>query len=105
MILEQEVMTMMPFISGTEARQLIDDHGATVLDVRNPNEFAVGAIPGAVNMPLHVLPVRHEELDKQKPVIVYCVSGARSAQAHNFLASLGFKSVNNVGNLQNFVNS
>ena len=96
---------MKPMITGTQARQLIEEHGATVIDVRNPHEYATGAIPGAVNMPLHVLPVRHEELDKTKPIIVYCLSGARSAQAHNFLASVGCKNVNNVGNIQNFVNS
>jgi len=96
---------MLPFISGTIARKLIEEQNAVVLDVRNPNEFASGAIPGAVNMPLNLLPMRHAELDKSKPVIVYCVSGARSAQAHQFLASLGYKSVNNVGNIQNFMNS
>lgn len=96
---------MTPFISGTQARQLMEEHGAIVVDVRNPNEFVNGSIPGAVNMPLHVLPLRHEELDKSRPIIVYCVSGARSAQAQGFLANMGYQNVNNVGNLQNFMNS
>ena len=96
---------MLPFISGTIARKLIEEQNAVLLDVRNPNEYATGAIPGAVNMPLHLLPMRHEELDKSKPVIVYCVSGARSSQAHQFLANMGYQNVNNVGNIQNFMNS
>ena len=96
---------MRPFISGTEARQLIDEHNATLLDVRNPNEFATGSAPGAINLPLHVLPIRAHELDSSKPVIVYCLSGARSAQAHMLLSNLGFTNVNNVGSLNNFINS
>jgi len=96
---------MLPFISGTIARKLIDEQNAILLDVRNPHEFAAGAIPGAVNMPLNLLPARHGELDREKPVIVYCVSGARSSQAHQFLANMGYKSVSNVGNIRNFMNS
>lgn len=96
---------MMPFISGTEARQLINDHGALLLDVRNPHEYANGAAPGAMNVPLHVLPLKANELDKSKPIIVYCLSGARSNQARQFLMSMGFERVMNVGNMQNFVNS
>ncbi len=96
---------MTPFISGTEARQLIEEHDAIVLDVRNPHEFASGAVPGAINMPLHVIPLRHQELDKSKPVIVYCVSGARSAQAQALLQGMGYSNVKNVGNIQNFHNS
>jgi len=96
---------MFPFISGTIARKLIEEQNAVLLDVRNPNEFSTGAIPGAVNMPLNLLPARHVELDKDKPVIVYCVSGARSTQAHQFLTSLGYKNVSNVGNIQNFMKS
>lgn len=96
---------MLPFISGTEARQLINDHGALLLDVRNPHEYASGAAPGAVNVPLHVLPLKANELDKNKPIIVYCLSGARSSQARQFLMNLGFERVMNVGNMQNFINS
>jgi rhodanese-related sulfurtransferase len=96
---------MTPFISGTEARKLVEEHNATLVDVRNPHEFAAGAIPGAINMPLHVFPLRHAELDMSKPIVVYCLSGARSAQAHNFLRTAGFENVSNVGNPQNYMNS
>ena len=95
---------MLPFISGAEARQLVEEQGAVLVDVRNPNEYAAGAAPGAVNLPLHVLPLRHQELDISKPVVVYCVSGARSSQAQRYLQSMGYANVKNVGSLQNFVN-
>lgn len=96
---------MTPIISGEEARRLVEHQGATLVDVRNPQEFAKGAVPGALNLPLHVLPLRHNELDMSKPVILYCLSGARSSQAHMLLNNLGYNNVKNLGSLNNYVNS
>ena len=96
----------MNIISGTEAKKLIEEHNAILVDVRNTHEFATGAVPGAVNVPLHVLPVKAQELiDMAKPVILYCVSGARSMQAQMLLQSMGYATVKNVGSIQNFMNS
>lgn len=68
------------------------DQGKDVqlVDVRTPAEVARGLIPGAKVMPLTVLPMKLSELDKSKPVVVYCMSGGRSAQAAAFLANQGF---------------
>ena len=55
--------------------------GATVLDVRESEEYAAGHLPGARLLPLGVLPVRMHELTKDQPVYVVCQSGGRSAQA------------------------
>jgi phage shock protein E len=74
--------------------------GAKVVDVRSPAEFADGAYPGAINIPLPALPARMGELGpKDKPVVLYCASGARSGQAMRFLKQNGFADVVNAGGL------
>jgi len=93
------------FISGSEIKALIAD-GAQVVDVRTTEEHSRGAAPGSLNIPLHVLPhVAHEHLDKAKPVLVYCMSGGRSAQAKMILHSLGFNQVHNAGTLNNLLSA
>lgn len=71
--------------------------GATIVDVRTPQEFATGNIKGSVNIPVSVLPHRVESLNKKKPIIVYCASGSRSASAKAFLDQQGFDEVYNGG--------
>ena len=63
---------------------------ATVLDVRNADEFAAGHVQGAVLMPLHIVPLRTSELDRSETYYVVCESGARSAQACTYLAQQGY---------------
>jgi len=96
---------MKKIISGTEARKLIESHGAVLVDVRNPPEFASGTAPGATNIPVNSIPQMAKEHDTDKHLIVFCLSGARSSMAHMILDSMGYKNVSNVGTLQNFVNS
>jgi phage shock protein E len=71
------------------------DTNLVLLDVRTPDEFAAGHIPGAVNIPHDQLPNRLAELAgaKNKEVVVYCRSGRRSAIAQETLTKEGFKSV------------
>jgi phage shock protein E len=74
--------------------------GARIVDVRTPAEFADGAYPGAANIPLSVLPARMHELEpKDRPVVLYCTSGARSGQAARLLKQAGFADVVNAGGL------
>lgn len=61
-----------------------------LLDVRTPEEFQIGHIPGARLMPIGELEARHEELDKTKKIITYCRSGPRSMAASLILCGLGF---------------
>ncbi len=61
-----------------------------VLDVRNPNEFAICRIPGTVLVPLLELPSRFAEVPKDREVIVHCKSGMRSAKAIEFLKAQGY---------------
>jgi rhodanese-related sulfurtransferase len=73
--------------------------GATILDVRTPDEFRDGAYKGAVNIPLSDLAVRKGELRSDLPVVVYCASGARSARGARLLKEFGFRDVINAGGL------
>jgi len=63
-----------------------------MIDVRTPEEFAAGHLPGAVNINIYDadFPQRIAQLDKSKPVMVYCKAGGRSADASKQLAALGF---------------
>ncbi len=73
--------------------------GAKIVDVRSPEEFRDGAYPGAVNIPLPDLGQRMNEIPKDKPVVVYCLSGARSGAAARMLKKAGYTDVINAGGL------
>lgn len=68
----------------------------TILDVRQPNEYQSGHIPGAKLIPLPQLGERLNELDPQKPTVVYCAIGGRSRVAAQMLAGKGFDEVYNL---------
>jgi phage shock protein E len=74
--------------------------GATVVDVRSPREYAGGAYPGAINIPLPSLSARLREIPTDRPVVLYCASGMRSASAARLLARAGFPDVVNAGGLR-----
>ena len=72
-----------------QARQLVAN-GAALIDVRTPQEFAEGHLPGAVNIPIDEIQHRFAEIgDANRPVVVYCRSGARSGRAKKTLEGLG----------------
>jgi phage shock protein E len=74
--------------------------GARIVDVRTTAEFKDGSYPGAVNIPLPLLPVRMNELEpKDKPIVLFCASGARSARGAFLLKQAGFTDVVNGGGL------
>jgi phage shock protein E len=75
------------------------DAGATVIDVRTPEEFRDGAYPGALNIPVSSLGARLGEIPKERPVVLYCASGARSASAARAMRMAGFVDVVNAGGL------
>ena len=72
--------------------------GAVLVDVRRPDEFAAGHLPGAVNLEVTApdFGQRVAALDKTKPTYVYCRSGARSAKAADQLTTAGFAQVSNL---------
>jgi rhodanese-related sulfurtransferase len=69
----------------------------SVVDVRESDEYISGHIPGAVHIPLSMIPVRHSELDKNQTQYLICEAGGRSAQAGMYLESQGFEVVNIAG--------
>ena len=79
-------------IAGTELLQL-QASGAAVVDVRTPSEFEAGHIASAINVPVDQLSMSAPAWDKSQPVVVYCATGARSAEAATYLAGAGFKKV------------
>jgi len=74
---------------------------AVLIDVRNPGEFASGYIDGAISMPLGQLGVAVQSRfpDRNTAIILYCLSGARSAAAKNELIKLGYVNVSNGGGI------
>ncbi len=79
-------------VSREEARKLIDE-GAQLVDVRADHEWEAGRIAGAKHMPLAELPQRTGEIDKDRPVVVYCRGGNRSSMATAALGEAGFDAV------------
>lgn len=75
--------------------------GPLVIDVRTQEEFAYGAYPGAINIPLDELQQHAPKLSnaKERPIILYCASGARSAYAVQILKAHGFTNLENGGGL------
>src|SRR5688572_29443662 len=80
-------------VDTAEADELRTQPGAVVLDVREPDEYEQGAIPGAVHIPRGNLESSIESRvpDKTVPVIIHCASGVRSAFAAKTLAELGYE--------------
>jgi rhodanese-related sulfurtransferase len=67
-----------------------------LVDIRTPAEVAQAAIPNALHLPMHLLPLRMNELPKDKEVVLYCRSGARSYHACTYLVQQGFDNVINL---------
>ncbi|MDQ3673202.1 MAG: rhodanese-like domain-containing protein [Gemmatimonadota bacterium] len=67
-----------------------------VIDVRSPEEWLAGHMPGALHIPLAALPDRLDEIDANTPVVVHCQGGGRSAVAASYLKSHGVESVANL---------
>uniref|UniRef100_A0A7C2WID6 Rhodanese-like domain-containing protein n=1 Tax=Thermorudis sp. TaxID=1969470 RepID=A0A7C2WID6_9BACT len=70
--------------------------GALIVDVREPEEWRAGHIPGAVHVPLGELGSRLHELDAERELILVCRSGNRSARATVLLQQAGFRQVYNL---------
>jgi rhodanese-related sulfurtransferase len=67
-----------------------------LIDIRTPGEVAQGMIPGAAHLPMHLIPLRLSELPRDKELILYCRSGARSYHACSYLAQQGFDNLVNL---------
>lgn len=83
-------------LTGAEARRHIEAGDMVLLDVRTSEEFAQGALPGAMNLPWPRLkPVK--VMERVTPILLYCDSGAKSRKAAEVLLALGFTRVYTMG--------
>lgn len=74
--------------------------GALLLDVRTPDEYAQGRVPGSVNLPLQVFTqIEVVAPDKNTPLFVYCHSGARSSRFAKTMKKLGYTDVTDIGGI------
>ena len=86
-----------------DVEQFRQTEGALLLDVRGADEYAEGHIPGSINIPLQLLPLKKglpEDLDT--PIFLYCRSGGRSRRAAAFLEKEGYENVKNIGGIMNW---
>ena len=80
-----------------------DTPGAVLVDVREPDEYSGGHIPGSVNVPLSTMAqIRQIAPDTATPLYVYCLSGARSGQAERALKQMGYTNVSNIGGINGY---
>ena len=95
---------MIQKIDPAAAIRLLDAGKAVAVDVREPEEYAVGHIPGAKLLPLGEVLSRAAEVlpDKRAPWLVYCRTGRRSADAVQKLASLGYENLYDLGGILNW---
>lgn len=76
---------------------------AVLVDVRTPQEYSEGHIPGSINIPLHALSqIEYHVSETDVPLYVYCRSGARSSQAAGILGALGYELVKNIGGISSY---
>ena len=93
--------TAAPRIDAAEARALLE-RGGVLVDVRSAAEFRMGHIDGAINLPVGRVRRAIDTLPGDGPIVVYCLSGHRSARAARELAEAGRAEVYDLGSLSNW---
>lgn len=86
--------------SPEEVAELLESATAQLVDVREADEWAAGRIGGATHIELGDLSQRAGEIDRERPVVFYCRSGARSAMATEAFAAAGYDAHNLTGGIQ-----
>ena len=97
-------MGFFDFLKGPDISQGVKEYqatpGAVLLDVRTPEEYREGHIPGSRNVPLQAIDSAAAVIkEKDTPIFAYCYSGARSAQAVSVLEGIGYTNVKNIGGI------
>jgi adenylyltransferase/sulfurtransferase len=93
-----------PEVDADEARRLFEN-GAQLIDVREPWEWAISHIPGATLIPMGEVPSRLSEIDPNRPVLVHCAVGARSAKIVEALRQAGYaQALNLAGGIVEWTN-
>ena len=84
-------------ISVADLKAALDTGAARLIDVREKHEFDSGHVPGAVWVPMSLVPLRMDEFRSPEPVYVVCRTGNRSGQVVMWLANQGIQTVNVAG--------
>ena len=97
-------MGFFDFLKGPDIGEGVREYnatpGAVLLDVRTPDEYRQGHIPGSKNVPLQSIDKVAGMIDnKATPIFVHCLSGARSRQAAAVLQQMGYSNVKNIGGI------
>ncbi|MFL5640489.1 MAG: rhodanese-like domain-containing protein [Gemmatimonadaceae bacterium] len=89
-------LQQVPQLDPADVTKLVGTNGVQVVDVRNPDEWRRGHLPGAIHIPLAALPDRLSEIDPSAPIVLHCQGGSRSSIAASVLQA---HRLNNVSNL------
>lgn len=96
-------MGFFDFFKGADINQGVREYsttpGAVLLDVRTPQEYQAGHIPGSRNLPLQEIRKIGTLAGPETPLFVYCHSGARSSQAVRILTRMGYTGAKNIGGI------
>ena len=89
-------------IDAETAKTMLDQEtGIVLVDVRRPDEYAQGHIPGAINIPNETIGTAAQDAlpNKEATLVVYCRSGVRSHQASDKLVDMGYRAVYDMGGI------
>ena len=97
-------MRLVDFLKGPDINQGVKEYsttdGAVLLDVRTPDEYRQGHIPGSKNVPFQSISKVAGMIDnKSTPIFVYCLGGVRSRQAAAILQQMGYTNVKDIGGI------
>ena len=103
-LIHNRVLSNVPSISSEESQKVISDNNYRFLDVRTDGEYSDGHIPNSIHIPLQDIQSRISEIEKikDKKIIVYCRSGARSSMASKTLLKEGFDVSNLTGGIMSW---
>ena len=88
-------------ISGDKACEILNN-GGKLIDVRTPAEFSQGCLPNAISLPLQSIMAADNIFEKEDSLVLYCVSGARTASSKQYLDQMGYKNVYDLGSFKNY---
>jgi rhodanese-related sulfurtransferase len=86
-------------ITPARAAELVREGDAQLIDVRTPEEVDAGRIEGALHIELEQLPAQTAEIERERPIVFYCRTGARSAMATGAFRAAGYEAYNLDGGL------
>ena len=100
-------MGFFDFLKGPDINAGVEEYrntpGAVLLDVRAPNEFAQGHIPGSFNLPVDQIDrIGTVAPDKKTPIFVYCFAGTRSSRAVTYLRTAGYTAAKSIGGINRY---